>query len=73
MIENQWIYGNKADLIERGFINLFSNEAFLERAKCFERNKTRLDHFWRNICLEYEEMSDIQIDLLKKVSQINML
>lgn len=49
MIEHRWISGNKADPIERDFINLFSNETFLERAKCFVRNKTRLDHFWRNV------------------------
>lgn len=69
MVEYRWINGNKANLIERNFISIFSYETFLERAKCFVRKDTGLDHFWRNACVEYE-MSDIQMDLLNKVNNI---
>lgn len=65
--EHNWISGYTADGIERNFIMLFKNNTFMQRAKLYNRNNTRLDTFWIDISSEYE-LSDGQLDLLKMVS-----
>lgn len=65
-MENHWLCGISADRIDREFSILCENPSFIEKAKQFTANKTRIDNFWSNIGVQHGLQLDFT-NFLKKV------